>query len=302
MNNERRTGTLDVRGARLFYEARGRGPVLLISDSGGGEVDRFEPFAAALADDFTVVTYDRRGFARSPADDPAEPVSFTRHAQDAHRLLAALTTAPAGVVSMGLGVANALLLARQDPSRVGLLIAHEPLLPALVGGVAGAHFDQELAELERLYARDGLAAAVVRISGLLGAQRGDQRNVENSLASDRAADTARRPAAEPPRRGPGQRTANFDVILRNEIPAARALTVDVTAIRDAGVRIVAATGATSAAALLGPSSARGLAATLGDALVAFSGGHNPHITHPAETAAEVRAIAAPALGDVSAHR
>ena len=56
--------TLDVPRARLYYERRGSGPLLMLvglpMDSSG-----FAGLAGALADDYTVVTYDRRGISNS---------------------------------------------------------------------------------------------------------------------------------------------------------------------------------------------------------------------------------------------
>ncbi len=52
--------TLDVPGARLSYQRQGSGPLLLLI---GSPMDHtgFAPLAGALADHYTVVTYDPRG-------------------------------------------------------------------------------------------------------------------------------------------------------------------------------------------------------------------------------------------------
>ena len=56
--------SLDVPGARLYYETRGEGPLLFMigspMDSAG-----FAGLASALAGDYTVVTYDPRGIGNS---------------------------------------------------------------------------------------------------------------------------------------------------------------------------------------------------------------------------------------------
>ena len=54
------TGTLDVPGARLYYERRGTGPLLLMI---GSPMDStgFAGLASALAGRYAVVTYDPRG-------------------------------------------------------------------------------------------------------------------------------------------------------------------------------------------------------------------------------------------------
>jgi pimeloyl-ACP methyl ester carboxylesterase len=66
-----RRGTLRVPGARLHDEVRGRGPVLMVVGLPRDSAD-FAPVAAALADRYTVVTYDPRGISRSTLDDPDE--------------------------------------------------------------------------------------------------------------------------------------------------------------------------------------------------------------------------------------
>jgi pimeloyl-ACP methyl ester carboxylesterase len=61
-----RTHTLTVPGARLHYEVRGRGPVLLMICGGIYDAAGYAALADRLADAYTVVTYDRRGNSRSP--------------------------------------------------------------------------------------------------------------------------------------------------------------------------------------------------------------------------------------------
>ena len=65
--------TVEVAGGSLWYRAQGMGPALILMGGGPSNADTLEPLAARLADDFTVVTYDRRGYSRSHVSDPAGP-------------------------------------------------------------------------------------------------------------------------------------------------------------------------------------------------------------------------------------
>ena len=63
------------RGSLRFREhgctpRRGAGPLLLLVVGGKGDPGVFFGVADRLAGDFTVVTYARRGFARSPVRQP----------------------------------------------------------------------------------------------------------------------------------------------------------------------------------------------------------------------------------------
>lgn len=59
---------LEVPGARLYYEVRGAGPLILLIPGANGDATGFPPFADQLATDFMVITYDRRGYTRSVLD------------------------------------------------------------------------------------------------------------------------------------------------------------------------------------------------------------------------------------------
>src|SRR2546429_1848017 len=69
--------TLEVPGARLYYEVRGRGPLVVLV---GAPMDArsFGPLAELLAGDYTVLTTDPRGINRSPVDDPSQDRSEER--------------------------------------------------------------------------------------------------------------------------------------------------------------------------------------------------------------------------------
>jgi pimeloyl-ACP methyl ester carboxylesterase len=65
-----KTATLQVPGASLYYEVTGSGPLLLMIAGAPADAGVFALIAAQLADRYRVVTYDWRGSARSPVDEP----------------------------------------------------------------------------------------------------------------------------------------------------------------------------------------------------------------------------------------
>src|SRR6185437_10739205 len=104
-----------VPGARLYYQVRGTGPVLLILQGGDGDADGSRGLEEQLVGHFTVVTYDRRGLSRSTLDDGADPPSVETHADDTQRLLAALTGEPAFVLGVSIGALIGLDLVARYP-------------------------------------------------------------------------------------------------------------------------------------------------------------------------------------------
>jgi hypothetical protein len=59
------TNVVHTEGADIFYDYQGNGPLLLLISGGGGEAARYARIAPILADEYTVVAYDRRGNSRS---------------------------------------------------------------------------------------------------------------------------------------------------------------------------------------------------------------------------------------------
>jgi pimeloyl-ACP methyl ester carboxylesterase len=119
------SASLEVPGARLYYELRGEGPFLVLV---GAPMDAtsFAPLADLLAIDHTVLTTDPRGINRSPVEDPDQDSSPALRAEDLSRLLGHLDAGPATVLGSSGGAVTALALAQAHPERVHTVIAHEP--------------------------------------------------------------------------------------------------------------------------------------------------------------------------------
>lgn len=268
---------LRVPGATLHYQVQGVGPVLLISQSGEGDADRTVDLAEHLVDDFTVVTYDRRGLSRSVLDEPAHGATMAEHADDVHRLLTELTDQPVQMLGCSLGAVIGLHLAVEHPDQIGTLVAHEPVAPRLLPDDQRARHEHELAEVQALYAREGLPAAFKVIADILG--------IDPSS-----------PDAEPgltPQPMTPNRTANFDHFIRHDFSAVITDTLPVTRLARTRTRIVPAVGTTTPHHVFDYQCAEALAALVGTQVVRFPGGHNGNTAHPLGYATLLRQIFRP---------
>ena len=123
-------GLLEVNGTQLYHEVRGSGPPVLFIPGGTGDAGQFERLAELLADEFTVVTYDRRGNSRSPRPEGWDETSTEEQADDAAGLIEALELAPAAVVGTSSGAVIGVDLVTRRPEVLRGAILHEPLLKA----------------------------------------------------------------------------------------------------------------------------------------------------------------------------
>jgi pimeloyl-ACP methyl ester carboxylesterase len=111
---------------QLYYEVRGSGPPLLLIMGATGDAGHFAAVAEELADEYTVVTYDRRGNSRSSRPLGWRTTTVEEQADDAAGLLRALELAPAAVFGSSSGAICALSLLLRHPERVQAAILHEP--------------------------------------------------------------------------------------------------------------------------------------------------------------------------------
>jgi pimeloyl-ACP methyl ester carboxylesterase len=115
-------GSARFDGCDLYYEEVGGGvPILLIHPS-GSTASTWGSAVGELARIGRVITYDRRGYARTGG----EPVhSVSTHTADAAALLERVGTAPAIVVGTSSGAMIAVDLAVRRPDLVQTVIEHE---------------------------------------------------------------------------------------------------------------------------------------------------------------------------------
>ncbi|MFI0446910.1 alpha/beta fold hydrolase [Actinomadura sp. 6N118] len=268
------TGRLRLPGATLYYEVRGTGPILLISQSGEGDARRSTDLVDQLVTDYTVVTYDRRGLSRSTMDDSARGVTLTEHADDVHRLLAELTDKPALMLGCSLGASIGFHLAIDHPGQISMLIAHEPVTPRLLPADQRTHHERELEHIQRIHRRDGLTATFKMIAEVLGIDTANP-DVEPGLT---------------PQPLTPQRVKNFNFFIEHDFTAVIRDSLDTAALTDTPTRIIPAAGRTTPRTVFDHKCAAALADLLGADLHQFPGGHNGNTTHPKAYATAVRTI------------
>ena len=257
------TRTLDVPGARLYYERRGTGPLLLLI---GSPMDStgFAGLASALADDYTVVTYDPRGIGNSSRQDLGRDVTPEQQADDVHRLLAALGREPAYVFGSSGGAVVGLALVTAHLGQVRTLVAHEPPVVELLPD--SAQVRTQIQDIYDTYRADGADKAMQKFMAHagLGAAPGQK---------------AEAPLWEPSPEQMARMRATTEVFLAHLIRPTTRYRPDIEALRTAPTRIVVAVGATSKGQLANRG-ARALADELGTPAVEFPGDHGGFVALP----------------------
>src|SRR4028119_1315498 len=143
MNTAPTGNLLEVNEVKIYHEVRGSGPSVLFIAGATGDCGHFQRVAELLSDEFTVVTYDRRGNSRSPRPKDWEGTSTEEHSEDAAALIEALGLAPAAVFGNSAGAIIGLDLSIRRPALAGgaaaALIGARGLAPvAVCGNSAGA--------------------------------------------------------------------------------------------------------------------------------------------------------------------
>jgi pimeloyl-ACP methyl ester carboxylesterase len=252
-----------VGGVQLYAERRGAGPPLLFIPGGGMDGSHFVAVAEKLAD-FDTVTYDRRGYHRSPAPPDWTDTTIDQHADDVAGLIRALGIAPAAVWGGSIGGIILLNLLRRHPDLVRSAIIHEPPLftllddePKFRAGLAGLH---ERAKAE---------GARVVMAEHAEAELGGAFTSLDSVARERMLD-------------------NAAAFLLRDIPG---LTRSLPTPETLGSRVPTAVMRSPENTHTPPGRAAAeLALRLGVPLEFTPGGHIPHVTEPAATATTLRAL------------
>lgn len=123
MNTE--DGACEVEDAELHVRRLGQGPPLLMIPGGVGAADSYKTLATRLAEEYTVLVYDRRGHFNS-VDITEGPIPVERHAEDARAVIEHFGFGKALVFGSSAGAQIGLALAARHPESVDGLVAHEP--------------------------------------------------------------------------------------------------------------------------------------------------------------------------------
>jgi pimeloyl-ACP methyl ester carboxylesterase len=115
-------GSVRSDGCDLYYQEAGKGVPILLIPPAGTTASTWGPVTEELARIGRVITYDRRGYART-GGEPVRLVST--HTADAAALLQYLRATPATVVGTSAGATIAVDLAVRRPDLVQAVIAHE---------------------------------------------------------------------------------------------------------------------------------------------------------------------------------
>jgi pimeloyl-ACP methyl ester carboxylesterase len=129
---------IQLAGAELHYEVRGQGPPVLFIMGASGDGGHFAKVAGLLDEDYTVITYDRRGNGRSPRPQGWTTTSPQQQADDAAGLIEALGLGPVAVFGTSSGATFALCLLTRHPDLVTCCVLHEPVLVRLYDDPAAA--------------------------------------------------------------------------------------------------------------------------------------------------------------------
>lgn len=265
---------LSVPGASLYYEVRGSGPVLLCIPGGPADAGVFRKLAEELAPDYTVVTYDPRGLSHSPLEGAFDDErAIEINAEDAHRLISAVTNGKANVLGSSGGAVISLELAKRYGDRIATLVPHETPCADVMPDPAKAR--REFMDITDTYKSEGLGAAFPKFAAHAGIRGGP-----------------------PPQQGdptPEQLEAmamfqrNMDFWFGHTMRAIGLYQPDYPALKNASCRIVSGVGDESRGE---PAHEGGvnLAKKLGGEVAVFAGGHGGFESHAAEFAKKLREV------------
>jgi pimeloyl-ACP methyl ester carboxylesterase len=185
------SGFAEVNGARLYYEAMGKGPAVVLVHGGLVDSRLWDGQMKPLSKHFRVVRYDIRGYGRSAA-----PTGEYYPHEDLRALLDYLKIDKATLVGLSLGGIVSADFALEYPARVERLV--------LAGaGLRGAKLppDEKAANARRVAASEGM-----------------KRYFEEFLKSDMLAGVRDRPAAREAMRNMMVENYKADAYIRAGLP------------------------------------------------------------------------------------
>jgi clorobiocin biosynthesis protein CloN7 len=228
-------------------------------------VSGFAAIAPLLAEDYTVVTYDPRGFARSTIEDRNQDGEPDLLADDVRRVLEAVGQGPAHVFGSSGGAISGLALVTRYPDQVRTLVAHEPPLALLLPDAADAR--SVMHDIYDTYRNVDTAAAWAEFFAFTG------------MSPPPGGGDASPPSAE--------MVATSERFFGHGLLPIALYEPDLSALQGGPARVVVAGGTTSKGEFP-QRTAAALAGRLGTSLVDFPGGHTGFASDATDFAAVLR--------------
>ncbi len=260
------TTMVEVNGARIYHEMRGSGPSVLFIAGATGDAGHFQRVAELLSDEFTVVTYDRRGNSRSPRPDGWDGTSTEEQSEDAAALIEALGIVPAAVFGTSGGAIIGLDLVIRHPELVHGVILHDSAMFSVL-----PNSEEVLGAIQQ----------VVESGMQRGGPRGGVEAFLRFIVGDEAFENLDLGLRE-------RMLSNAETFFGLDFPGVGSYHPDATTLADVEVPVMVLAGAESPPFLIEVS--RWLAAHLNVELETLPGGHAPYFDRPEEMAQALRPL------------
>ncbi len=265
-------------GDDLFYEVRGQGQPLLMIAPAGGDGWQYSFVADILADEYKVITYDRRANARSTMNVP-QNFEISQQSRDALAVLGAAGKTSAFVFGNSSGAVIALDMAKTQPQAVRAVVAHEAPIPRV---------HPQARKWQRFFA--GVYSTAFRFGSSLAALQfmlGAELPVRRLIKATRDVNIHREQSSEP---YISSKIA-AEVLTKLELLPVTNYLPDVERIKQNGVRVSMAVGQWALEKKTWyAQAAQILAEQLGCELVTFPGHHGSFMDMPDEFAATLRRL------------
>jgi len=124
------SGRVAIEGDDLFYEVYGQGQPLMMIPPAGGDGWHYSFVAEILADEYKVITFDRRANGRSTMHAP-QNFEISQQSRDAVALLHAVGETSAHIFGNSSAAAIVLDMAKTQPKAIRAVVAHEAPLARL---------------------------------------------------------------------------------------------------------------------------------------------------------------------------
>ena len=272
------SGRVTTEGDDLYYEVRGQGQPLLMIPPAGGDGWQYAFVADILADEYKVITYDRRANARSTMNNP-QNFEISQQSRDAVAVLRAVGEESAFVFGNSSAAVIALDMAKTQPQAIRAVVVHEAPL---------ARLHPNAQKWQRFFA--GVYMMAFRFGPSLAALRfffGVQLPARQMIQATKPSNAHREQSSEPyidSKKG-------VDFLMKYELLPVTNYLPDVAQIKHNGVKVTIALGQWALDHKVWYTEAdQILAGQLGCEVVTFPGHHGAFMDQPDEFAATLRAV------------